>query len=407
VTYVFPLAFALTALAALLLPTPADRLRGALGLPAFALGAASAPLIPASLGSDPTVWVTGALLLLAPALLLAAALRARARLAPRGLSLVALVLSVSAASYAAWPTIRTGGIQLILLAAAALVSYVLLNWVIVKGVGLGRAVRWLDARIAPRRARVDGPAPGPDGRTGWFLAAGLLAALFGPYLSLVFLGAVIVAVVGQLRGRRLGTAGSVPVLWIAVPILAAAWWLAVTVAGPDGQTLAALPDAPFSAQAELLLSTAVSVSGALFLGLWPLHGVLPGGGIALVAGALLLRMGWPGWPLGMEHWQPLTVALGVVSAWWAVPTRRVPLAVAGLAFAACFSAPAASAGAWLLVGAAALYGRLPARLSVVLLAAGGYMVTAPLLGAQVVYTVLLAGAATAMLAALVAEAERP
>jgi len=403
VTYMFPLAFALTALAAVLLPTSSDRLRGALGLPALALGAASAPLLPASLGPDPSLWVTGALILLGPALLLAACWRARARLAPRGVTVVVLTLSAVATVVAAWPTVRTGGIQYVPLALAALVCYALLNWVIVRGVGLGRAVRWIDARLVPARAQLSGPGVMPEGRSGWFLGAGLLATLFGPYLSLVFLGAIVVVVVGQLRGRRMGTTGNVPVLWLAVPLLAAAWWLAATVAGPDLQTLVALPDAPFSAQAELLLSAAAALAAALCAGLWPLHGMLPGGAAALVCGALLLRLGWPAWTLGLEHWQPLGVALGAASAWWAVPTRRVPLAAAGLAFAACFSAPAAATGAWLLLGVVALYDRLPSRLVGIGLAAGGYLVVAPLLGAEAVYTVLLAAASTALLAALAAE----
>jgi hypothetical protein len=403
VTFSFPLAFALTALAALLLPTPTDRLRGALGLPAFALGAASAPLIPASLGSDPTVWVTGALLLFGPLLLLAAAWRARARLAPRGPTIAALLLSAVGTGFAAGPTIRTGGIHLILLAAVALAAYVLLNWVIVKGVGLGRAVRWLDGRIAPPRAPfIDPDSPRAD-RTGWFLAAGLLATLFGPYLSLVFLGAILVAVTGHLRGRRRGTTSRVPVLWLAVPVLLAAWWLTATVAGPGLQAVSSLPDAPFSAQAELLLAAAVAVAAALFVGLWPLHGFLPGGVVALAAGALLLRLGLPAWPLGMEHWQPLAVAIGVVGAWWAVAIRRVPLAAGGLAFAASFTTPAAAIGVWCLLGCVAFHDRLPGRLAALILAGGGYLVVAPLLGAQVVYTVLFAGAATALLGSLAAE----
>jgi hypothetical protein len=403
VTFLFPLAFALTALGALLLPTPADRLRGSLGLPALALGAASVRHLAGVSGPEPTLWVSAALLLLGPLLLLAAGWRARTRLALRGPTVAAMLLSALVTAFAAWPTIHAGGVPPVLLAVPALACYALLNWVIVKGVGLGRAVRWLDARIAPPRAGLAGPGLAPEGRTGWFLAVGLLAALFAPYLSLVFLGAIIVAVVGQLRGRRLGTSGPVPVLWIAIPLLAAAWWLSATVAGPDGQTLSGLPDAPFSAQAELLLSAAVAVSAALFAGLWPLQGLVPGGGLALVAGALLLRLGWPAWPLGVEHWQPLAVALGVVSAWWAVPTKRVPLAAAGLAFAASFSAPDAAAAVWLLLAAVATHDRLPPRLVALLLAAGGYLAVAPLLGAEVVYTVLLTGAATALIAAFAGE----
>lgn len=400
----FPLAFALLAIAALLLPATRDRLIGALGVPAFALGAASAARLSPGTEPGPTLWICAALLLLGPAVLAVALWRARRRLSAAGGFVTLSGIAGIAAVAAAFPTLRSAGLVPSLLTTGALALGALTLWFAGGVIRLGAGIRALDARLAPARVRVSGPGMPTGARSDWFLAAGMLAALFGPFLSLVFLGAIVVAIAGHLRGRRLGTTGRVPVLWVAVPVLAAAWWLAATVAGPDLQSLSALPDAPFSPEAELLLAAGSAVAAALFVGLWPLHGVLPGGGVALAAGALLLRLAVPAWPLGVEHWQPLAVAAGVVSAWWAVPTRRVPLAVAGLGFSASFAIADRNPGAWLLLAALALRGQVPGWATALILAAGGFLVASPLLGAEVVYTVLLAAAATALLASLAAEA---
>jgi hypothetical protein len=90
-----------------------------------------------------------------------------------------------------------------------------------------------------------------------------------------------------------------------------------------------------------------------------------------------------------------------------VATRRIPLAAGGLAFAASFTAPAAAIGVWGLLACVALLDRIPRRLGALLLAGGGYLVAAPLLGGQVVYTVLFVGAATALLGSLAAESPLP
>jgi len=397
-------AYSFLAIAALLLPAPRIRLLAALGLPAFALGAASVGRLPPGTGPGPTLWICAGLLLLGPATLAAASWRVRQRIPAGGGTPAIVGVAILTAVLAAWATLRAAGIIPALLTTGALALGALTLWVVGQFTRLGTGIRALDARMAPARARLAGPGVPAGARSDWFLAVGMLAALFGPYLSVVFLGAIVAAIAGHLRGRRLGTTGRVPVLWVAVPLLAAAWWLAATVAGPEMQSLSALPGAPFSPEAELLLSLAVALAAALFAGLWPLHGVLPGGGVALAAGALLLRLAIPAWPLGVEHWQPLAVAAGVASAWWAVPTRRVPLATAGLAFAAGFAIVERAPGAWLLLAALALRGQVPAWATTLLMAAGGYLVAAPLLGAEVVYTVLLAGAATALLASLASEA---
>jgi hypothetical protein len=99
-------------------------------------------------------------------------------------------------------------------------------------------------------------------------------------------------------------------------------------------------------------------------------------------------------------WQSVGVAVGVLCAWCAAATGRAPLALAGAAFATAFTAPELAPGAWVLLAVAALSIRRWPRAGAALSAAGGYLAAPALLDAEVVYTVLLAGAATALLAAL-------
>ncbi len=109
-TPIVPVAYATMVLAALLLPTPVDRFRGALGIPPFLLGAASIPLLPDFHGPSLTVWISGALLLLGPGLLALAAWRGRTRLHVGDVAPWACLLAVAAGLAAAWPTLDKGGV---------------------------------------------------------------------------------------------------------------------------------------------------------------------------------------------------------------------------------------------------------------------------------------------------------
>jgi hypothetical protein len=277
VTYLLPAAFAAMTLAALRLPEVAARWRGALGLPAFALGAASLPYLADIRGPELTVWISAALLLLGPAVLLLEAVRQRARLRDSHLGTSLLLLSVAAALVAAWPALRLGGVVPALLVAGALALACQFAWLAAEALGLGRALRWLGGRTP-----VHPPA-----------------------------------------------------------------------------------------------------------------GVLPG---VLVAGALACRLAWYVSPLWVQLLQPVGVGLGVLAAWSAVPGARWTLALAGASLASAWSLPEVSHGAWIVLGVAALGGQGRPRATAALAAAGWYLATAPLLGAEVVFNVLLTGAATAQLA---------
>lgn len=274
----FPAAFAAMALAALLLPGASSRLCGGFGLPAYALGAASIPFLADLRGPDLALWVSAALLLLGPSLLLLAAWRAPL---PRRIPpLVLAIAAAGAAVAAAWPTLRLGGILPAMLTAGAIALSGLFLWMLGSTLGVGRAVRWLEERFP--MSRTESP---------W--------------------GAHIVAAA------------------------------------------------------------------------------------ALLVGTAALK-----WPLWIELWQSVGVAIGVLLAWWAVATRRAPLGLAGAAFACAFAAPEWAYGAWLLLAVAALSVRSTPRAASVVAAAGGYLGARALLSGEVFYTVLLVGAATALLGAL-------
>jgi hypothetical protein len=283
--YLVPASYAALLVASLFLPTAPDRLRGALGLPAFALGAASLPYLPEFRGPSLTVWISAALLLLGPAMLLLAAWQARTRLHPRAALLVPVSLAVGVAVTAAWPTLTQGGVLPALVTAGALGMGAWFVWLLGSASGVGRAVRWLDARMP------------------------------------------------TLRSRH-------------------SW-----------------------------------------------------GVLLLVTGAMAFRVGGLIWPLWVLSWQPVAVGLGVLCAWWAVPTGRASLALAGAAFAAASSSVAGFGGGWLLLAVAAVAGRTPPRVVAIIAATGAYLAAPELLGAEVLYTVLLVWPATMLLAVQAANEE--
>ena len=166
-TYLVPAAFAAMLAAALALPTTADRLRGALGLPAFVLGVASLPFLPGFRGPSVTVWISAALLLLGPAMLLVAAWRAAEPLRRQWGRLLLVLLGAGAGFAAAWPTLDAGGVFPGLVTTAAVASACLLVWMVSSALGLGRGVRWLDARIPSRAGGYSWGTP--------LLAAGAMA----------------------------------------------------------------------------------------------------------------------------------------------------------------------------------------------------------------------------------------
>lgn len=284
-TNIVPVACATMLLAALLLPTPVDRFRAALGLPAFLLGIASLPSLPDFRGPSLTVWISAALLLLGPALLVLAAWRARPRLALAQPAPWLALAGAAAGFAAAWPILDRGGALPAALTAGALAFGSLLDWMVAERLGLGRAVRRLDDRI-----------PALKGRYSW-------------------------------------------------------------------------------------------------------------GTLLFVAAALTFHLAWFRWPLWVLSWQPTGFGIAVLGLGWAAAVRRPSLALAAVALAATLAQPEVIIGGWLVLAAAAFGDQSRPRVIALGAALGACLVWPALLEQEVLFTVLLTAAATALLAQCACQAD--
>ena len=239
-TYLVPCALAAMLVAALALPTTADRLRGALGLPPYVLGAASLPFLPGFRGPSLTVWISAALLLLGPAMLLVAAGRAAEPLRRHRGRLLLVLLGVGAGVAAAWPTLDAGGVFPGLVTTAAVASACLLAWMVASALGLGRGVRWLDARIPSR-------ATGYSWGTPLLAAAAMavyLAFLARPLwvLSWQPIGVGLAVALRMVGGRHRTRADGGGERGLRRGVLHRGWGADRMAGAPDGR--AGVPDAP-------------------------------------------------------------------------------------------------------------------------------------------------------------------
>lgn len=405
------------AVAAVLARLPPARRLGWLGALAFALGAASvrvalrlaldqaadplwvAALPTLSLRIDAGLQLLGAMLALGSGAW--SALRSRSGI-DRASAVIA-VLTAVAMIVVAGPLIRIGGYLPTLAAATAL--------------GIGAA--FIGATLALVRDRISasrGKPPSPRGsapRSGrWSLAllVGGLAVLFTPHLDLVFGGAIVAAAAAYALQRRVG-AVRLPIFPAVVAgALGFAGYYLHVIAGPDGVWLAALPEAPLSAAAQALIVPALALGAVGFFVFRPLGSLPPGPWLAPIGVALLLRVGAEALPLGMDGWRTVTIPIGVAAAWAAAVTRRPLLLASAAAWMACFApAGGGAAGAWILalvsVGGAGV-GSAARRLATAtfastarecvlaaLAALGAALALDGLLRAEVVYTVMSAGAA--------------
>jgi len=117
------------------------------------------------------------------------------------------------------------------------------------------------------------------------------------------------------------------------------------------------------------------------------------------------RLAWAASPLWVLSWQPFGVGMGVVCLGWAVATGRARLALAAAALAAAWSGAEPFDPAWLILAGAVLVPGDRHRLQAAIAALGAWLAMPSLLAAEVLFTVLLVAFATAMLAALAAQAE--
>ena len=392
-------AFLLLLLGAALLPIGRPRSLAALAAVTSGLGLAGLRSGPTLEGSAPApgfAAVEAALLAVGAALAIAAALAALRRAGtPTG-------VAGSAAAAA------TGGIGVALSGAPCFAAAPAGAFVVALGTVVG--VGLLLVVAGRRTVRVDQPvgdSPAPlAGVAG--IGAGAMLAAVGPGAGLVFLGTILAAA-GGWHMRRAAGSRPLPIAPLLTLVLIPAWWLMRTIAGPEGLAIASLADQPWSPAAERLLAGVLLLAAWGTSGLWPLHGEEPAGLTTMVAAMLIVRVAIPAVPDGLEHWRALVLPVVVAGLWHAVFTQRRAAAVAALAWVGLATVdPAGEAGAGLiLVGGLAM--DLGERLSrgghmiggfiragaVLLVGVGALLAAEAGLRAEVVYTVLAAGALAA------------
>lgn len=297
--------------------------------------AALRALPPLSVGIDAALELFGALLAASAAL---AAMRSGSLR-----SLVAGLLAAGAALLAGW----SGGRH------AAVVGFV--GPIVLASIGAIAAagVARLTQRNGEDLARPRGAEPSGIPFSRWMLATGAITglALVASHVVVVLVAAATLSLIASAMAASNATRRRVPWLpVVAIPPLAVAAYLIVTIAASTGLSIRALPDGPFSPAAESLLVPLLGLASLGFFGMRPLERIAPRSVLALGGAAILLRVAGTAFPGGVAAWETVAIPLGVVSIGIAALARDALAAAAGMAWIACFSSGGV-AGAWWLAAA--------------------------------------------------------
>ena len=278
----------------------------------------SGPLAgPGALG-EAFLAVNGGLMLLGLGLIVVSAAKEIGRRPAGIIGLVSVAVGLIAIGLLAGEHLAAAGVFRVVAVGAGLgVAGAAVVWVGRKAIGARVFAAPLDLRIAPGHRVAAG-----------VLIAGIAATAAGPHTAVVFLGAIAAAWGGfylfHVADRIRPVAPAISLL------LVPAYWLLATIAGPVGLSLGALPGVPLSPAAERLVAPALLLVAWAISGLWPFHRQLPAAVFGPVGALLLLRVGLPVAPEGIEHWRPLAVPVLVLGLWHAAAWGRWPaLAVAG------------------------------------------------------------------------------
>jgi hypothetical protein len=306
--------------------------------------------------------------------------------ATRLLGVGALAAGTIVVGWTGWSLLLVARVRPLLLALPAVAAIGALPWL------AGRWSRLRPAAEMPLRRR-----------HRLTQVAALLLIGAAPHVALVFLGASVAAWLGAPARWRLPRTAGVGLL------LALAYWLMATIAGPMGLMLSGVESLPFSPAAERLLAPIVLAAGWMVAGLWPLHRS-PGGVLAAAAGVgLVARVALVAFPSGIEHWRALAMPVVVLGLWQAALGARWPALAVGFAWIDLLG-PAGvdhAGAAALLAGGLGLelLGRregrpspgwlVAAAVSAVAVGTGGLLAVEGGLGTEVVYTVLAVAAAVA------------
>jgi hypothetical protein len=220
-----------------------------------------------------------------------------------------------------------------------------------RAIASSRPAATLGRRIFGEPLRPHIPADRKERWLAGATAAGAVAVAAGPHLAVVFLGAILAAWSGFFLSRPRGSHPA-PLAPALVLVLVPTYWLLATIAGPIGLGVGALRFIPLSPAAESLVAPALLLAGWGIAGLWPLHRQMPGALLGPIGALLLLRIGHPLVPGGLEQWQPLAIPVLAVGIWHAAARNRWPLLAMGAGLLGTVElVPVGAAGAAWLVGA--------------------------------------------------------
>ena len=215
-------------------------------------------------------------------------------------------------------------------------------------------VRALGRRLFSESMRPEAPRNRRAGGCTAAMLGGAAAAAFGPHVAVVFLGVIVGVWSAYLLFHRRGSR-PMPVTPLLTLLLVPVHWLLATIAGPEGLGIAALPRVPLSPAAESLVAPALLLVGWSVGGLWPLHRQVPGALVGPLGALLLLRIGLPLAPEGLEHLRPLAVPVLIAGIWHAAALARWPMLAVGAGFLGIAGlTPAGATGAGWLLGSALL-----------------------------------------------------
>jgi hypothetical protein len=342
--------------------------------------------------------VNGGLLLLGLGLLLWAAVSGGSG-RPRGAAMLATALGVTLISRLSAGLLLASGPLRVMSAAVALGLAGAITLMLGRTIAATGPARALGRRLLSEPIRPMLPANRAMGLTTAMLA-GAAATALGPHVAVVFLGLIVAAWSAYFLFHPRGSRPA-PVTPSLTLLLAPAYSLLATIAGPEGMSLAALPLVPLSPAAESLVAPTVLLVGWSVAGLWPMHRQVPGALVGPLGALVLVRIGLPLAPGGLEYWRPLAVPVLIVGIWHAAALARWPLLAVGAGFLGVAGlTPAGVTGAGWLFGSALVLelcsmARLPvgtARLAEmaawVSAAWGGLLVLEGGLRGEVVYTAL-------------------
>jgi len=157
---------------------------------------------------------------------------------------------------------------------------------------------------------------------------GLLLAWFGPHLILLGLGAVVAIFAAGRGAVRSSRAGWLLWLGPGAGFLCVGLTIMLTILGPTGGALRTIADAPVSPPAERILVALLGLASLILSGLSPWRPAPWGLSLLPVSVVIVVRLIRPALPLGLAGWQAPAMLLLLVPLGAAAIRGRWPQLVA-------------------------------------------------------------------------------